>query len=144
MVRADELRSSKPSIASDRDEFLKKHGFGGGCAREVIKERIGAMLRCLPLGSAHPDPESYAITVSRLFERYPEEVVRKVTDEVDGVPSMCRFVPGIVDLKPACEKLMADLVKARMPPVLVAEPGGKSPAVLDGLRALARSAVREP
>jgi hypothetical protein len=60
------------------------------------------------------DPEVYVSGVVRILAAYPLDVVRRVVDPLDGLPSTCDWLPKFSEVKAACEKLVAPGVIDRM------------------------------
>ena len=53
------------------------------------------------------DPEVFATAAVAVMRRYPEDVVRKVTDPHSGLPATSKWVPTISELRDACETVNA-------------------------------------
>ena len=49
------------------------------------------------------DPEIFATAAIAVLSRYPEDVVRQVTDPHSGLPATSKWVPRIAELREACE-----------------------------------------
>lgn len=60
------------------------------------------------------DPEVYVSGVVRILAAYPLDVVRRVVDPLDGLPSYCDWLPKFSEVKAACEKLVAPTASDRM------------------------------
>jgi hypothetical protein len=60
------------------------------------------------------DPEVYIAGVVKILSAYPLDVVRRVVDPLDGLPSYCDWLPKFSEVKVACEKLCAPTVLTRM------------------------------
>lgn len=54
------------------------------------------------------DPKIYAAGLVQLFSRYPEHLVAKAIDPVDGLPGSCDFLPTIAKVKAFIEPLWQD------------------------------------
>ncbi len=67
---------------------------------------VKRMLGCYPSGKP-ADPQVYVAAITAVLARYPNEIVRQVTDPVNGLPASCKFLPSIAELTEACGKLMA-------------------------------------
>lgn len=74
------------------------------------KAEVGAgvkrMLGCYPAGKP-ADPQVYVAAITAVLAQYPNEIVRQVTDPVNGLPASCKFLPSIAELTETCGKLMA-------------------------------------
>lgn len=64
------------------------------------------LLGCYPNGKPG-DPQVYVAAVTAVLARYPNEIVRQITDPVQGVPSHCKFLPTVAELTEALNKAMA-------------------------------------
>jgi len=71
-----------------------------------IGDGVKRLLGCYPAGKPS-DPQVYVAAVTAVLAKYPNEIVREVTDPVRGLPSTCKFLPSIAELMEACGKAMA-------------------------------------
>jgi len=55
-----------------------------------------------------PDPERYAASLAGILAEYSVDVVIEVTHPVTGIPSHCKWVPTVYELRQSCEKLAAE------------------------------------
>lgn len=64
------------------------------------------LLGCYPNGKPG-DPQVYVAAITAVLAQYPNEIVRQITDPVQGVPSHCKFLPTVAELTEALNKAMA-------------------------------------
>lgn len=50
------------------------------------------------------DPDIYVAAATRLLQCYSEDVVKAVSDPINGLPAKSKFLPSIAEIKEACEK----------------------------------------
>lgn len=74
--------------------------------RAEVGNGVKRLLGCYPAGKP-ADPQVYVAAVTAVLAQYPNEVVRQVTDPINGLPASCKFLPSIAELTEACSKLMA-------------------------------------
>jgi hypothetical protein len=60
------------------------------------------------------DPEVYVSGVVRILSAYPLDVVRRVVDPLDGLPSYCDWLPKFSEVKAACDRINGPSVLDRM------------------------------
>jgi hypothetical protein len=94
----DDLRAITTRSASGEIGFI-------GSEKEEIGRGIKRLLGCYPAGKP-ADPQVYVAAVTAVLANYPNEIVRRVTDPVSGLPSRCKFLPTIAELTEACGELM--------------------------------------
>jgi hypothetical protein len=76
--------------------------------------RLGRLLLGSYRTGEASDPEVYISGVVRILSAYPLDVVRRVVDPLDGIPSYCDWLPKFSEVKAACERLAGPTVVARM------------------------------
>lgn len=64
-----------------------------------------SLLGCFRTGDAN-DPEIYTAAAIAVLSDYPLDVVRRVVDPRTGLPSKCKWLPMIAEIKDACEEQM--------------------------------------
>lgn len=62
------------------------------------------MLGCYRAGDAH-DPKVYVTAVIAVLSDYTQDIVDRVTDPRDGIPSKIKWLPTIAEIKGACEQI---------------------------------------
>lgn len=97
-------------------QSLSRHGSTESRAdrefKQFVAQRTRMLFGCFRKGDA-ADPDVFVSAAASVLARYPEEVVRRVTDPVDGLPSKCQWLPTIAEVKSACEAEMAPLYRAQ-------------------------------
>lgn len=66
------------------------------------------MLGSYPNGKPS-DPETYIASIVAVLVNYPEEIVERVTDTVNGLPRTSEFFPSVAKVAAACDKEMLPL-----------------------------------
>ena len=66
------------------------------------------LLGCFRTGDAN-DPQIYTAAVIAVLSDYPIAVVAKIVDPRNGLPSKCKWLPAIAEIKEACEAAMNPL-----------------------------------
>lgn len=74
----------------------------------MAAERTRFLCGCYRKGQAD-DPEVYVAAVATVLAAYPEDIVRRVTHPLYGLPSEGDWLPTIHEVKAACERLMGPL-----------------------------------
>lgn len=59
------------------------------------------------------DPEIYAAAAIAVMSDYSIDVVRKICDPRSGLPSKCKWLPSIAEIKEACEEEIAPMLRER-------------------------------
>ena len=62
------------------------------------------LLGCYRTGDA-TDPEVYAGAVIAVLADYPDDVIERVVDPRNGIPSRMNWLPTVAEIKSACEDL---------------------------------------
>jgi hypothetical protein len=86
--------------------------YPSACSPKVAAERTKLLFNCFRRNDAS-DPDTFVTAVAALLSRYPEEIVRRVTHPVDGLPASHTFPPSVAEVKAACENLMGPVYAAR-------------------------------
>lgn len=81
------------------------------CLPSVVGDCTRILIGCFRSGDA-ADPEVYVTAVGAVLSRYPEDVVRQVTDPVRGLPGRSKWLPTVSEVREACEALMRPRVEA--------------------------------
>jgi hypothetical protein len=76
------------------------------CSQVIASDAARILIGCYRRGD-FDDPEVFLRALIALFMHYPEEIVRRVTDPVTGVPGSLKWPPTIAEVKSACEERMA-------------------------------------
>lgn len=72
----------------------------------VAAERSAILLGCYRKGEA-ADPEVYTRAVIGVLSKYPADIVRMVTDPLNGLPAEINWLPTIKEVHDACETRFA-------------------------------------
>lgn len=59
------------------------------------------LLGCYRAGEAN-DPEVYTAAIIAVLCKYGEDVMRRVVDPADGLPSRCQWLPTVKEVRDAC------------------------------------------
>ena len=78
------------------------------CSLSIAADRTRALLGCYRKGDAE-DPEVYTTAVAAVLARYPEDVVKRVTDPRGGLPGTSQWLPTVHEVRAACETEMAPM-----------------------------------
>lgn len=68
------------------------------------------LLGCYRTGDAN-DPQTYIAAVVSVLSRYPEAVIRDVTEPATGLPAKLKWLPSIFEIREECEILAARIQK---------------------------------
>jgi hypothetical protein len=60
------------------------------------------------------DPETYTAAAIMVLSDYPIQIVRAVCDPRNGLPSRCKWLPSIAEIKEACEEKQGPIVRERV------------------------------
>lgn len=82
----------------------------GSCSRTIAAEQTRRLIGAFRKGEAE-DPLMYTTSVAQLLASYPEDVVLKVTNPVDGLQTKSQWLPTLAEIKAACEALMAPVYR---------------------------------
>ena len=63
------------------------------------------MFGCYRKGDAN-DPDTYVAAITATLARYPEDVIRDVTNPASGLPIRKDFLPTVKDVFEACEEII--------------------------------------
>jgi hypothetical protein len=74
--------------------------------RQYAKSRASILLGCFRTGDAN-DPEVYIAAVVAVLARYPESVIRDVTEPASGLPARLKWLPTIAEIREECDVLDA-------------------------------------
>jgi hypothetical protein len=55
----------------------------------------------------YPDPEGFLAQVGVVFEEYPEEVIKRVTDPRTGPQRRLKWPPTISEIVEECDRVLA-------------------------------------
>lgn len=80
------------------------------CHPETALERVNILLGCYRRGEAE-NPDIYVAAVAAVLSRFPEEVVRKVTDPVRGLPAKSKWLPSVAEVRAACDEEMSPVYR---------------------------------
>ena len=72
---------------------------------QYAAERTKLLFSCYRRNDAS-DAETFVTAVAAVLSRYPEDIVRRVTHPVDGLPGKSNFPPSVAEVKAACEQAM--------------------------------------
>jgi hypothetical protein len=103
------------------------------CSPQFAAERTKLLFSCFRKNEAS-DAATFVTAVAAVLARYPEDIARRVTHPVDGLPGKSNFPPSVAEVRAACEAAMKPIYelqrvereKARTatllaPPVVTAE-----------------------
>lgn len=65
-----------------------------------VKQAKKMLFGSYPNGSPR-DPEVYGLAVTGLLSKYPTDVIFRVCDPINGIPTKCSFLPTIAELSAA-------------------------------------------
>jgi hypothetical protein len=82
------------------------------CSPQYAAERTQLLFSCFRRTEAS-DAKTFVTAVAAVLARYPEDIVRRVTHPVDGLPASHTFPPAIAEVKAACERLMEPVYAER-------------------------------
>jgi hypothetical protein len=63
------------------------------------------MFGCYRKGDAN-DPDTYVAAITATLARYPEDVIRDVTNPASGLPTRRDFLPTVKEVFDACEAMI--------------------------------------
>jgi len=63
------------------------------------------MFGCYRKGDAN-DPDTYVAAITATLARYPEDVIRDVTNPTSGLPVQKDFLPTVKEVFTACEAIV--------------------------------------
>jgi hypothetical protein len=72
---------------------------------QYAAERTKLLFSCYRRNEAS-DAETFVTAVAAVLARYPEDIVRRVTHPVDGLPGKSNFPPSVAEVRAACEQAM--------------------------------------
>lgn len=75
-----------------------------------IARHAAILLGCYRTGEAN-DPAIYSGAVIAVLSDYPLEIIRAVVDPRKGLPSRCKWLPTVAEIKEACEAEHAPIVR---------------------------------
>lgn len=99
------VRPSDPQLRSLRAARLQLS------TQEQVGQALDQLLGSYPLGRA-TNPEIYIAAVTAVLADYPASVIAKVTHPVHGIPSKCKFLPTIAELKENLDLELAREIRA--------------------------------
>lgn len=82
------------------------------CSPSSAASRARILIGCYRKGEA-ADGEVYVSALVSVLCRYPEAVVKSVTDPATGLPGSVQWLPTIAEVKAACEAAMAPIYRER-------------------------------
>ena len=50
------------------------------------------------------DPESFRVQLGMVLERYPDDIIRDVTNPITGIQRTCKFPPSIAEVVEFCDE----------------------------------------
>ena len=65
-------------------------------------ERALLMFGCYRKGDAN-DPETYTMAITAILRKFPIDVIKRVTDPADGIPSKFKWMPNPAEVREECE-----------------------------------------
>lgn len=68
-------------------------------------QRARLMFGCYRKGDAN-DPDTYVAAITATLARYPEDIIRDVTNPASGLPTKKDFLPTVKEVFEACEEIM--------------------------------------
>jgi len=68
------------------------------------------LLGCYRTGDAN-DPETYIAAVVSVLARYPDSVIRDVTEPATGLPAKLKWLPSISEIREECDILAARIAR---------------------------------
>jgi hypothetical protein len=81
------------------------------CSPSVAVKQTEKMMGCYRKGEAE-DPEAYVAAVATVLASYPEDVVRRVTHPLHGLPGKIQWLPSVKEIRDACEAEMRPFYNA--------------------------------
>lgn len=72
------------------------------CHPEQAAKAAQLLLGCYRKGDA-ADPDTYAAAIAATLAQFPEQVVRRVTNPVTGIPAKLAFLPAVAEVRQACQ-----------------------------------------
>jgi hypothetical protein len=97
-------------------QLTKPANFDDGKRRKAAEMAATKILRCYPdYGKAPPE---YVASLMAALDRYPIDIIAKLTDLQTGLPGKCRFLPVPADVVDMAEKLEAEMKAERQRPAL--------------------------
>jgi hypothetical protein len=96
-------RLSKPGQAAK--EHREDQSF-----KQFVAQRTRMLFGSYRKGEA-ADPEVFVSSVAAVLARYPDDIVRAVTDPFNGLPSEGDWLPTIREVREACERRMAPIYR---------------------------------
>lgn len=106
----------------------------------MIATCVRVLLGCYRRGEAE-DAEIYTKAVVAVLGRYPESIVRAVTDPRGGLPAKVKFLPTIFEITEACEAKMRPLLEVQRRAARLAQQAADRPAPISPAEASRRKEI---
>jgi len=72
------------------------------CPPQIVGERARLLVGCYRKTDVS-DPDAYISAICAVLANYPEQVVRRLTHPLDGLPGKSQWLPTIAEIKSACD-----------------------------------------
>ena len=80
---------------------LQKWQMSARASAALSTHRATILLGCYRKGDA-ADPDTYVAAIAATLSSFSEEIVHRVTDPVNGLPSQSQFLPTVKEVHDAC------------------------------------------
>jgi hypothetical protein len=74
--------------------------------------RARLLLGCYRTGDAN-DADTYVSAIAATLAHFPEHVITQVTHPVLGLPSRCKWLPSVSEVREACDAIMEPIIEKR-------------------------------